>query len=411
VRVEVINTGSELLLGHVVNSHLGYFSQQLMPLGLTIARQCTVPDGPELKEVFREVLDRADLVFITGGLGPTSDDLTRDILADLLDMPLDHHPEIAEKNSAYFASRKLEPPPIVRVQALVPRGAEVLPNDQGTAPGLLIRKKGKAVFCLPGPPRELYPMMEESVLPRLRTLLPSASAILERTFRTLGLGESFVQDRLEARLREIGGVRLEIGYCARPGEVDLRLVTGAPEILEAASRYVRDELGSAVYAEGQEILEGLVVQAATAKGVWLATAESCTGGLVAHRITNVPGASACLDRGWVTYSNEAKIAELGVAEETLSAHGAVSEATAREMALGALERSRASVAVSLTGIAGPGGGTPEKPVGLVWIGLASKVGSAPKISAQKFHLSLDRVTFKTMAAQRALFACLQALRQ
>jgi nicotinamide-nucleotide amidase len=410
VRIEVINTGSELVLGHVQNTHLGYFSRQLLPLGLSIARQHTVPDGPELRTVFQEAVERADLVFITGGLGPTSDDLTRDILADLFGLPLDFHPGIEEKILAYFASRKLEPPPIVRVQAMVPRGAEVLANDHGTAPGLLLRRGGKTIFCLPGPPRELYPMMEASVLPRLRELVPGARALLERTFRTLGLGESFVQDKVEARLREIGGSRLEIGYCARPGEVDLRLVTGAPEILEEASRYVREQLGGAVYAEGQETLEQLVVQAASAKGVWLATAESCTGGLVAHRLTNVPGASACLDRGWVTYSNEAKEAELGVSAATLAEQGAVSEAVAREMALGALERSRASVAVSLTGIAGPGGGTPEKPVGLVWIGLASRLGGRSETSARKFHLSLDRETFKIMASQRALHAFLRALR-
>lgn len=409
MRVEVINTGSELVLGHVQNTHLGYFSRQLLPLGLTIARQCTVPDGPELRTVFQEAVERADLVLITGGLGPTSDDLTRDILADLFDLPLEFHPEIEEKILAYFASRKLEPPPIVRVQAMVPRGADVLANDHGTAPGLLLRRGGKAIFCLPGPPRELYPMMEASVLPRLKELVPGAQAILERTFRTLGLGESFVQDKVEARLREIGGSCLEIGYCARPGEVDLRLVAGTPEILEEASRYVRERLGDAIYAEGQETLGRLVIQAASAKGVLIATAESCTGGLVAHRLTNVPGASACLDRGWVTYSNEAKVAELGVSEATLAEHGAVSEAVAKEMASGALERSRASVAVSLTGIAGPGGGTPDKPVGLVWIGLASRLPGAAALSTQRFHLSLDRETFKRMAAQRALRAFLRAL--
>ena len=362
MRIELITTGSELLLGQVKNSHPGYLSGRLEAMGLSLARQTAVPDGKEaIREVLRESWPRCDLLLVTGGLGPTSDDMTREVVAEFLGKPLRYHPEIHEKILTYFRQRNLTAPEMVKVQAMVPEGMQVLPNEQGTAPGLLWEDHGKMLVLLPGPPRELVPMYEVCVEPRLRA--SARGAVGTRILRVHGQGESFVQERCEAKLRALG--LAEIGYCARPGEVDLRLKSADGGLLDRAVICVRHLLGDAVYAEGGETMEEVVVSLARARGVKLATAESCTGGLVASRITDVPGASEVLLAGWVTYSNGAKLRELGVREESLKKYGAVSAAVAAEMAEGARKKAGADWAVSVTGIAGPGGGSPGKPVGLV----------------------------------------------
>lgn len=407
MKIEVLNTGSELLLGQVLNTHLGYISGQLLPLGQRIGRQATLPDGPAIREALEESWNRADLVILTGGLGPTSDDLTRDILSDLFQVPLEYHADLHDQILAYFAGRKLVPPDSVRVQALVPRGAVPLPNHFGTAPGLYLERGGKHLFCLPGPPKELWPMFENQVMPVLRRLVPESAALNQKVWKVLGLGESMVQDMVEAKLREFPGI--EIGYCARPGEVDLRLMSSSlPELL-AAGAVVGKVLGSWIYAEDGATMEETVVRLATAKGKTLTTAESCTGGLVAHRLTNIPGSSNVLLRGWVTYSNQSKIDEVGVKPATLKAHGAVSRETAAEMAQGALRRSMADLALSLTGIAGPGGGSAEKPVGLVYIGLARLVEGQVRVEVVEKRLVQPREMFKHLASQYALDLARRAL--
>jgi len=395
MRIELITTGTELLLGQVMNSHPGYLSGRLEAMGLSLARQTSVPDGREaIREVLRESWGRSDLLLVTGGLGPTSDDVTREVVAEFLGKPLEYQAEIHERILAYFQRRNLTPPEMVKVQAMVPRGMEVLPNDHGTAPGLLWEEKGKMLVLLPGPPRELAPMYESSVEPRLRAT--ARSAVGTRILRVHGQGESFVQERCEEELRAMGVT--QIGYCARPGEVDLRLKSGNGVLLERAVTRVREILGEAVYAEGGETMEEVVVGLARARGIKLATAESCTGGLVASRLTDVPGASEVLLGGWVTYSNEAKVRELGVKEESLRKYGAVSAAVAAEMAEGARKKAGADWAVSVTGIAGPGGGTPGKPVGLVYLGVAGSEG----VETIEKKLVPERKTFKAMASQSAL---------
>ena len=395
MRIELITTGTELLLGQVMNSHPGYLSGRLEAMGLSLARQTSVPDGREaIREVLRESWGRCDLLLVTGGLGPTSDDVTREVVAEFLGKPLEYQAEIHERILAYFQRRNLTPPEMVKVQAMVPRGMEVLPNDHGTAPGLLWEEKGKMLVLLPGPPRELAPMYESSVEPRLRAT--ARSAVGTRILRVHGQGESFVQERCEEELRAMGVT--QIGYCARPGEVDLRLKSGNGVLLERAVTRVREILGEAVYAEGGETMEEVVVGLARARGIKLATAESCTGGLVASRLTDVPGASEVLLGGWVTYSNEAKVRELGVKEESLRKYGAVSAAVAAEMAEGARKKAGADWAVSVTGIAGPGGGTPGKPVGLVYLGVAGSEG----VETIEKKLVPERKTFKAMASQSAL---------
>jgi nicotinamide-nucleotide amidase len=396
MKIEVINTGSEIILGYVLNSHLGYLSTQLSELGLRITRQTSVPDGPMICDVIEEASQRSDVVFVTGGLGPTSDDMTRDALVRHFNAPLEFHPNIMEKIQAYFKQRNMSAPEIVRVQAMVPSGAVIMPNNCGTAPGLYFERDHKHVFCLPGPPRELRPMFEDYVLPILRRLIAHQAPFLQKVFRIIGVGESSVQDRIEDTLRQFEN--MAIGYCARPGEVDLRIGTTSPEDLDKASAIILEAFKDAIYATGTRTMEQVVIERATQAGIRLATAESCTGGLVAHRITSVPGASHVYQRGWVTYSNPAKVDELGVNSTTLDKHGAVSSAVAMEMAMGALQRSGADLAVSVTGVAGPTGGSPEKPIGLVYFGLATK---DKNIFVEK-HLTPARDVFKQMASQVAL---------
>lgn len=400
MNVELINTGSELMLGLVLNSHLGAVSERLMARGAGLARQVTVPDGDAVRDVLREAWERADVVILTGGLGPTSDDLTRDIVAEVFGVPLEFSEEAWAEVEERFVSRGMKPPELAKVQAMVPRGGRWLSNRVGTAPGLYFGRDGKHLFCLPGPPRELIAMLEGEVLPVVEAMLGGVSAVPEmRQVRLLGIGESEVQNRAEEKLRGMGG--FEIGYCARPGEVDLRLVGKDVAKLDEAVEWLAEEFADRIYTKGFLTMEQVVVELALERGVKLATAESCTGGLIAHRLTNVPGASGALDRGWVTYSNEAKQEELGVQASTLEAHGAVSEETAGEMAAGALERSGADVAVAVTGIAGPGGGTETKPVGLVFIAVAWG-GENGGVWVERRNFRRERMPFKEMVSQVGL---------
>jgi len=405
MRVEIINTGTELLLGHVTNTHLGYLGQSLFGLGLRVERQVTVPDGAAITEAFKEALTRAELIIVTGGLGPTSDDITREAAAEAFDLKLIYHQEILDGIAAKFAARKFVMNDLQRSQAMVPEGGFVLENANGTAPGLII-EKGKAIaMLLPGPPNELKPMWETEALPWLRQRLAATmGTVHEVSLRILGLGETRVQILLEDEVKALGPI--EIGYCARPGEVDLRLIGSDEKLVQQAAALARAKVGADIYAEGHATMEQVVVRLARAADKTIATAESCTGGLVATRITNVSGSSEIFRYGWVTYANEAKTAELGVPEALLAEHGAVSAEVAQAMAEGALQRSSADVAVSVTGIAGPTGGTPEKPVGLVYFGLATRNGKTQTV--QK-NLSPKRDTFRMMASQIAFDLVRRAL--
>ena len=397
MRVEVINTGTELLLGHVLNTHLRFLAEALFPLGLRIGRQVTVPDGPVIREALIEAAARAEVVLVTGGLGPTTDDITRDVVADWLGLELEHDAGIMRAIGERFARRGLEMSARVRLQAQRPRGATVLTNEHGTAPGLYLPPTDRSphLFLLPGPPRELQPMFTESVLPILQKVLPPRPEVAMRTYRTAGMGESAVEELVGAPLLALG---LEVGYCARPGEVDLRLIGGA-ELLARAEEIVAAKLGAQLVSRDQRALEKVVVDLLTARGETLAVAESCTGGLLAHRVTNVPGASAVFMQGFVTYANKAKTRALGVDAALLRAHGTVSREVAAAMAEGARASAGVDHALATTGIAGPGGGSEAKPVGTVFIALATKLG--PTISEQH-HFPTERETFKDLAAQTAL---------
>jgi competence/damage-inducible protein CinA-like protein len=408
--IELVNTGTELMLGRVLNTHQQWLCRQLADSGYVVSRQVAVPDtGAAIQAAVSEALARADLVITTGGLGPTSDDLTRELLASLLGKQLREDPEVLAHIRQFFEVRKRRMPERTRVQALIPEGTLVLPNPHGTAPGLAMevrpnpfRTTGASwLVMLPGPPRELRPMFQDSVMPLLRQVLPTESAFVCRTLRATGIGESLVEERLSGPLQPLLENGLELGYCARPGQVDVRLAAhteDAQALVTRAEGIVREQLGQYLYGHNEEEIEATVIGLLGKRNETLALAESCTGGCIAHWLTNVPGASAVFLAGLVTYSNAAKEKFLGVRPETLNAHGAVSEPVAREMAEGARRAIGAHYALSVTGIAGPSGGTDAKPVGTVFVGLAGAFGCVVEQNYNPF----DRETFKQVTSQQAL---------
>ena len=380
-------------------------------LGYVVSRQVAVADtAADIEQAVREALSRADLVITTGGLGPTSDDLTRDLVARLLGRELLEDPIVLAHIEEFFKVRQRVMPRSTRVQAQVPNGAVVLSNRFGTAPGLALSvspnpfRKGETpswLFMLPGPPRELRPMFTDAVVPLLMRVFPQTDPYICRTFRTTGIGESVVEETIRGPLRPWVEAGLDLGYCARIGQVDVRLAArgaDAARQVEEAGQVVAERLGPGIYGRDEEDLETTLVHLLTARKLTLALAESCTGGCIAHRLTNVPGASAVLLAGLVTYSNEAKQLLLGVRPETLAAHGAVSEPVALEMAEGVRSALKADYALSVTGIAGPAGGTAEKPVGTVFIALATPTSTWVVRNFNPF----DRETFKQVTAQQAL---------
>lgn len=418
MHIELINTGSELLLGRVLNTHQHWICRQLADRGYEVTRQvCVADDGVSIQGAVREALQRSDLVLTTGGLGPTSDDITRDLIAQLLGRPLAVDAAVLAHIEDFFQQRKRHMPASTKVQAMVPAGALVLPNPHGTAPGLAMEIKPNPwregsrpswLILLPGPPRELRPMFLASVAPLLLKQLPLAAPFVCRTLHSTGLGESLVEEKIAGPLQSLVSAGLQLGYCARVGEVDVRLVArgeNAEEIVSQAEKIVCELLGPLIFAAGDQSLESTVVQLLTQQMKTVALAESCTGGLIAHRITNVPGASAVLQGGLVTYSNDAKKNLLGVREETLKEQGAVSEAVARQMAEGARQRLDVDYAVAVTGIAGPSGGTELKPVGTVFVALAGPQGTIVK----QYFNPFDRETFKFVTSQQAMDLLRRAL--
>lgn len=430
--VELINTGSELMLGRTLNTHQQWLCRKLADLGYVVTRQVAIADGAQdIQQAVRESLGRADLILVTGGLGPTSDDVTRELIAELLGKPLREDPAIAAELKRYFASRNRPMPARNLVQAQVPEGAIVLPNPNGTAPGLAMKVESgsdvlglasgdrsaarhaasfpdprpqtpdaKWLIMLPGPPRELHPMFKDAVVPLLQRELPPQIFVC-RTIRTAGIGESALAEQIEAPLQPLVAAGLELGYCARPGQVDVRLASrklDAEKIVNEAQQIVEGVFAKNIFAYDDDDIEAVIVRDLTARKQTLALAESCTGGCIAHRITNVPGASAVLLAGLVTYANEAKTKFVGVRPETLAAHGAVSEAVVREMAEGARRETGADYGIAVTGIAGPSGGSPEKPVGTVFMAVSSPAGTVAVKQLNRF----DRETFKDITSQQVL---------
>lgn len=411
VEIEIINTGSEIMLGRILNTHQQFLCAGLTARGYVVTRQVAIADhGAQIQAAIRDSLSRSDLIIVTGGLGPTSDDVTRDLIAGLLGKKLRVDAEVLHRLEKFFAERKRPMPESTKVQALVPEGAQVLQNANGTAPGLVIDvcpnpfrdgNKPTLLVMLPGPPRELRPMFHDQVLPLIEKAFPHQAGFVCRTLKTTGLGESFVEEKIAPLLKHLAPEKIDLGYCARVGEVDIRLVArgaDAERHVVDAEKIIRASLGEHIFGVEEDILEAAVVKLLSARHETLAMAESCTGGFISHRITNVPGSSEVFLNGLVTYSTESKQRLLGVRDATLTGHGAVSEPTAREMAEGVRRQSKADYGLAVTGIAGPGGGTVEKPVGTVFIALAT----AERTVVNHQVLRYDRETFKFVVSQQAL---------
>ncbi|MEZ7956882.1 MAG: competence/damage-inducible protein A [Rubritalea sp.] len=412
MKIEIINTGSELLLGSTLNTHGAWLGQELLGLGLRVQRLITVPDGDPIRDALKQSIAVSDAVIITGGLGPTSDDVTREATAEALGVELIEDEHAVRCIEAFFANLGREMTPSNLKQALHPVGADVLPNPNGTAPGVYVPPRlgnsSCAIFLLPGPPYEMHAMYHAEVAPRLKALteLPVDHGVTNIKFS--GVGESSFQDKLDAALHEIHG--LEIGYCARPGELDLRLIGSESNRNAAANLAIKTYPQQYINNDGRS-LEETVVHALTEKGLKLSLAESCTGGRISSRITDVQGSSAVFTHGFITYANQAKVAMIGVDEDHIETHGAVSEVVAKEMAEGALKHSGSDIAVSVTGIAGPTGGTKEKPVGTVWIGISVGNGERVETSAEMKFYPNGRAVFKQLASQAVLMKILRTVRE
>lgn len=404
MRAEIVSVGTELLLGQIVDTDAAYLSRTLSEFGIDLHFRVTVGDNAgRLADALRLALSRSDLVFTIGGLGPTQDDLTKETVAEVVgdEMVLDE--ECADRLRQFFAARGVDMPENNLKQALVPTKGMALANPLGTAPGAVFEAEGgKAIIILPGPPREFTAMVDAAVVPYLRDRVgKDASVIKSRVLRIAGLGESSVEDRIK---HLIGGSNPTVAPYAKPGAVEVRITAKASRVEEAEAmidemdRKLVEVLGDRVFGRDEETLEQIVVRELISRKLTLATAESCTGGLISDRITDVPGSSAAFLMGVVSYSNEAKKRVLGVPAELLEKNGAVSDEVARAMADGVRKISGADIGISVTGIAGPTGGSPQKPVGLVYIGLSSVTETV----AHKYQFPGGRIDIKLRASQAAL---------
>ncbi len=400
--VELISVGTELLLGNIVNTNAAFLAEQCAGLGLECYFQSVVGDnGERLALVLDTAMKRSDIVILSGGLGPTEDDLTKETAAKVCGLEMKMHEPSRQKLEEFFARRNLELTENNWKQALVPVGAVVLENPNGTAPGIIIEAKDAKVVLLPGPPGELVPMFRDQVAPYLQKLAPGV--IKSQTVKICGVGESKAETVIKDMID--GQTNPTIATYAKTGEVHIR-VTAEAETEKAAGKLLRPvvkelkaRFGSNVYSTQEDItLEKAVIDILTAYKLTLTCAESCTGGMLSARLVNVPGASEVYKSGLVTYSNKAKRKLLGVKKGTLEKHGAVSAPTAEEMAKGAAMSSKSDVAVAVTGIAGPDGGTAQKPVGLVYI--ACDVQG--KVTVKEYHFSGSRAKVRESAVSAAL---------
>lgn len=403
----LLTIGDELLIGQVVNTNVAWLGEQLSALGVAVRRTAVVgDDAADIREELQRALAASDVTILTGGLGPTHDDVTKRAVADELGRELEFHEELLEDVRRKFAGRGRTMSESNRVLAEVPAGFEVLANPVGTAPGLWfegeIEGAPRVLVILPGVPHEMRALMREAVLPRL-IQRNGEEALVQKTLLTVGRGESDLADALGPYADRLGP-SLRLAFLPSYGVVRLRITALGETRAEADERlrdfeaYVRERVGEHVFGEGDDTLEAAVGRMLRERGLTLATAESCTGGLVSHRLTNIPGSSDYYCGGAVVYGNSQKVSLLDVDEEALRAHGAVSEAVAKQLAEGIRTRLGTDLGLATTGVAGPGGGTPEKPVGTVWIGYADERGPY----AVKLQLVSDRLLNKRLSVTAAL---------
>lgn len=401
--VELVTVGTELLLGNIVNTNTQFLAEKCALLGLSMYHQVVVGDNHDrMAEVIKTALDRADIIILTGGLGPTEDDMTKEVCAEVMGFPLVEDAHTRKRIEDYFrGSIYKEIPDNNWKQAVVPEGAIVLDNDNGTAPGLIMEKDGKRAILLPGPPAEMYPLFLNQVCPYLQKLQPEV--IRSQMIKICGMGESQVEDKILDLIDS--QTNPTIATYAKTGEVHLRVTAKAKnedeakKLLKPVVKEIKARFGDYVYStKEQETLEMAVVKLLEKYDLTVTTAESCTGGLLAARIVNVAGASEVFREGFITYSNKAKRKILDVSKSTLKKYGAVSEQTAKEMATGGVFATDADVCVAVTGIAGPDGGTEEKPVGLVYIATYMK----DSVNVEHYQFKGNRAKVREQSVVKAL---------
>ena len=402
--VEIIAVGTEILLGNIVNTNAAYLAEKCASLGLSCYHQDVVGDNEErLADTLKLALSRADIILLSGGLGPTQDDLTKEVAAKVCGRQLYLHEPSKEAIRQFFAQRNLEITENNWKQAMVPEGCIVVENPGGTAPGIIIKENGKHVVLMPGPPGELIPMFEHSIMPYLAGL--QSGVIYSQTVKICGVGESKAESMVEDLVNAQDNPT--IATYAKIGEVHLRVTATAADEKEAKKlvkpvvKELKGRFGNHVYTTDNEVtLEKAVVDLLTANKLTACTVESCTGGMLSARLINVPGVSEVFKSGYVTYSNKSKRRLLGIKKNILMKHGAVSEQIAREMAKSAASLAKTDVSVSTTGIAGPDGGTEEKPVGLVYI--ACNVCGRVTVRECHFHGGREKIRESTVAAALSL---------
>lgn len=402
MNAEILTIGDELLIGQVVNTNQAFIAEQLTLIGIEITRMTTVGDQHDaITDAFANAWKNSDVVIVTGGLGPTCDDITKKALCEFFDTDMVTNPDVRTHIEQLLRSRGIPWTPAAEEQTLVPRNARVLPNDLGTAPGFLFEEGNRYAFVLPGVPYEMKEIVTASIIPFLSSRV-KGSHVSHLTLRTTGITESQLVQQLGNIDEILGNARL--AFLPSPTGVRLRITARGPTRQEAdfqvraVDEGIRARIQKHVYGTGDEELEEVLGRILTERHLTLAVAESCTGGLIANRITNVGGSSRYFERGLIAYSNEAKTQLLGVPKELIEVHGAVSKEVAISMALGIRRIAGTAIGISTTGIAGPTGGTPEKPVGLVWIGYADGDGSM----AMKSNFGNQRLRVKERAAQAAL---------
>jgi nicotinamide-nucleotide amidase len=405
VRLELVTIGDELLLGFTVDTNAAYMARELAAIGVEIVRRATCGDEPEaIAEAVGDALERTGAVITTGGLGPTSDDRTKESIAALFGRGMRLDEDILQRLEQRWAERFKQPLPAPnRQQAMIPEGAEIITNRHGSAPGIWLEDDaGRWVAMLPGVPREMRGMLGDELIPRFRSRTDTASVVLSATLRTTGIAESLLAERLGEVARGVDGMPL--AYLPSPAGVDLRLTArgmspdAATRALDAGVAALREKTGRFAYATGAEDLAEVVLDLCRAKSLTIAVGESCTGGMLGERLTAIPGSSDVVVGGVIAYSNAIKTQLLGVDAGLIAEHGAVSEPVARAMAEGARVRLNASIGVGITGIAGPGGATPGKPVGTVDLAIA---GPWPT-EARRSQFIGDRDEIRYRASQAAL---------
>lgn len=398
MKSEIISVGTELLLGHTVNTNASYLSRQCAKLGIDVYYHTVVGDNVQrLKEATKIALNRSDLIIYTGGLGPTSDDITKEVVCELINIDLELNNENLNEIRKYFNNIDATMTSNNVKQAYTPKGSIVLKNDVGTAPGAYINYKGKIIVFLPGPPMEMKVMFDNYAIP----LLGSEYIIESKIIKTIGIGESQLEDKLKTIIAN--QTNPSIATYAKEGQVDITITAKekdqhrANELINQLTEEINVLIGEYIYSYNGKSIEEVFYDLLKKNNMSVAFCESCTGGLLTSRFTKIPGVSEVLDRGIVTYSNKSKIEELGVKEDTLSSYGAVSEQTAMEMAYGLLKKTDVDIAISTTGIAGPDTDYSKKPVGLVYIGIAY----GNNCYAVKYHLTGNRIVIQNKAANLA----------